>query len=138
MNPFLIVIALVAAGVLVWWLMRLRQNDAVDAILKSESAPGRLCTRAHLIDGGNHIAVALALDPQQISYRNGDFAATVDIDKIDEIEYGSDLVTGGIADGAVLRLRAHGRAIEFVLDVATAERWSQQLPPHLQPRLKTA
>lgn len=46
------------------------------------------------------------------------------------MEYGSDLVAGGIADGAVLRLRSHGRAIEFVLDVAAAEQWSRRLPPH--------
>jgi len=30
----------------------------------------------------------------------------------------------------VLRLRAHGRAIEFILDMATARRWSELLPPH--------
>lgn len=54
----------------------------------------------------------------------------LDIDQIDEVEYGSDLLTGGIASGAVLRLRAHGRAIEFVLDLATANKWSELLPPH--------
>jgi hypothetical protein len=40
------------------------------------------------------------------------------------------LITGGIADGAVLRLRFHGRAFEFVIDNAGAGQWSRHLLPH--------
>lgn len=53
-----------------------------------------------------------------------------DVGQIDEVEYGSDLVSGAIADSAILRLRAHGRAFEFVLDTMAAERWCHILPPH--------
>jgi hypothetical protein len=89
-----------------------------------------IVSHAQLIDGRNHIPVALTLEPQQISYGNRDLDGSIDIGQIDEVEYGSDLVTGGIADGAVLRLRSHGRAIEFVLGMVDAEEWSHRLPPH--------
>lgn len=55
---------------------------------------------------------------------------TIAVDQLDEVEYGSDLVTGGIADGAVLRLRSHGRAIELLLEMPAAQEWSRSLPPH--------
>jgi len=97
------------------------------AQLRPESA---IVSHAQLIDGRNHIAVALTLESRQIVYGNADIEESIDIVQIDEVEYGSDLVTGGIADGAVLRLRSHGRAIEFVIDMASAERWSSLLPPH--------
>ena len=83
-----------------------------------------------MIDGRNNIPVALTLERQQIIYGNGDLNGSIEIGQIDEVEYDSDLVTGGIAQGAVLRLRAHGRALEFVLDMTSAERWSLLLPPH--------
>jgi len=85
---------------------------------------------AQLIDGRDHIPVALTLETQQILYGNADFERSIDIVQIDEVEYGSDLVTGGIADGAVLRLSSHGSALEFVIDMAAAARWSALLPPH--------
>ena len=42
----------------------------------------------------------------------------------------AQLDDGVIADCAILRLRAHGRAFEFVLDTMAAERWCHILPPH--------
>lgn len=97
------------------------------AQLRAESA---IVSHAQLIDGRNQVAVALALESRQIVYGNVDIEESIDIVQIDEVEYGSDLMTGGIADGAMLRLRWHGRAIEFVIDMASAERWSSLLPPH--------
>lgn len=127
-----VMFALAAASVvgLVWWYLRLRTADRMVEMMSHTDAGAMLSSRAQLIDGANHIPVALSLDPIRITYRNADLDATIDMHQIDEVEYGSDLVTGGIADGAVLRLRAHGRAIEFVLDSASAERWSHHLPPH--------
>ena len=94
------------------------------------AADAVLVSRALLIDGSNHIPVALTLGPQRIVYGNEGLECSIDIVQIDEVEYGSDLVTGGIADGALLRLRWHGHAIEFALKMAAADRWSTLLPPH--------
>ena len=122
--------ALVIVAVVVSvWLMQRRREEARFAA--AEARPGAvLVSHAHLIDGRNHIPVALTLGSQQILYGNADLDASIDMEQIDEVEYGSDLVTGGIADGAVLRLRSHGRATEFILDMASANRWSALLPPH--------
>lgn len=122
--------ALLALGGLAWWFTRVRVEDRLSAILTNGRSLSTISSRAQLIDGANHVPVALTLDPRRITYRSSDLDASIDVHDIDEVEYGSDMMTGGIADGAVLRLRTHGRAFEFVLDMAAAERWSHQLPPH--------
>ena len=121
--------AALAVAALFWWITRSRE-DRMTAIVTRLAATGILSSRAQLIDGVNHIPVALSLDASRIKYANADLDASIDVRQIDEVEYASDLVTGGIADGAVLRLRSHGRAFEFVLDLPTAERWCHRLPPH--------
>jgi hypothetical protein len=121
-------LAVVIVVALSWWNHR-RRDDLRDAA--ADRGPDAvLVSHAQLIDGRDHIPVALTLGRQQIVYGNAGLERSIDIVQIDEVEYGSDLVTGGIADGAVLRLRSHGRAIEFVLDMASADRWSALLPPH--------
>ena len=129
-SDLLIALGVFALIALVWWYRRSRVNDSMDLILTKHRPSAMVSSRAELVDGRNHIPVALTLEQQQIHYENSDLDAQLDIDHIDEVEYGSDLLTGGIATGAVLRLRIHGRAIEFVLDMATARKWSELLPPH--------
>jgi hypothetical protein len=123
-------LALVAVAALIWWYRRQRNDDALNGFMSKHRDTARICSRAELVDGRNHIPVALTLEPEQIYYENSDLDASLDIDHIDEVEYASDLLTGGISNGAVLRLRAHGRAIEFVLDMPSAEKWARLLPPH--------
>jgi hypothetical protein len=129
-NFLLIAVGVPAIAALVWWYRRSRVNDSFESILLRHRPTAKVSSRAELVDGRNHIPVALTLEQLAIYYENPDLDAMLDIDQIDEVEYGSDLLTGGIASGAVLRLRAHGRAIEFVLDMATASKWSELLPPH--------
>jgi hypothetical protein len=129
-NFLLIAFGVPALAALVWWYRRSRVNDSFESILLRHRPTAKVSSRAELVDGRNHIPVALTLEQLTIYYENPDLDAMLDIDQIDEVEYGSDLLTGGIASGAVLRLRAHGRAIEFVLDMATASKWSELLPPH--------
>jgi len=129
-NFLLIALGVPAIAALVWWYRRSRVNDSFESILLRHRPTAKVSSRAELVDGRNHIPVALTLEQLAIYYENPDLDAMLDIDQIDEVEYGSDLLTGGIASGAVLRLRAHGRAIEFVLDMATASKWSKLLPPH--------
>lgn len=131
MIYFVTISLAITAGLLALWYVRLRAGDRITAIMTRRGATSLLSSRAQLIDGANHIPVALSLDAERVTYENENFDASIDVRQIDEVEYGSDLVTGGIANGATLRLRSHGRAFEFVLDVAVAERWSQTLPPHL-------
>jgi hypothetical protein len=121
-------VALVTLIALTWWYRRSRDNQRF--ALQAARPGATVCSRAELIDGGRHIPVALTLDPKQVVYQSNSFDASIDIGMIDEVEYGTDLVTGAIAHGAVLRLRSHGRAIEFVLDKAAAELWSRSLPAH--------
>jgi len=129
MTILFAVAAAAALVALVWWYRRERANDVFKGIM-SRHRDARICSKAELVDGRNHIPVALTLEQSQIYYQNADLDATVDIDHIEEVEYASDLLTGGISSGAVLRLRAHGRAMEFVLDFSSAEKWAQLLPPH--------
>jgi hypothetical protein len=124
----LAVLAVIAAAALVWSMRRRR--DGARFAAAAEKPGASIVSHAQLIDGRNHIAVALTLGLSEIVYANSDMEGSIDLGQIDEVEYGSDLITGGIADGAVLRLRSHGRAMEFVLDMASADRWSALLPPH--------
>jgi len=131
MNDMLLLpLAIIAVAGLAWWYHRSRVADSFSTVMSQRPATATVYSRAQWIDGANHVVVALGLEPLQITYRNHDFDASIDINRIDEVEYASDLVTGGIAHGAVLRVRAHGRAIEFVLDSAAADEWSRALPPH--------
>jgi hypothetical protein len=128
LGTALAALAILAVVALAWSIHRRRDDARFAAAERRPDA--MLVSHAQLIDGRNHIPVALTLGHQQIVYGNAGLEGSIDIVQIDEVEYGSDLVTGGIADGAVLRLRSHGRAIEFVLDMAAADRWSALLPPH--------
>jgi hypothetical protein len=121
-------LAAIGVAAIAWSIHRRHDDDRFAAAVARPDA--KLVSHAHLIDGRNHIPVALTLGSREIRYGNADLDAAIDIVQIDEVEYGSDLVTGGIADGAVLRLRSHGRAIEFVLDMVAADKWALMLPPH--------
>ena len=140
-NYLLFALGVPALAALFWWYRRSRVNDGFDLILTRHRPTAKVSSRAELVDAMNapskHALIALTLEQQHIYYQNSDLDATLDIDQIDEVEYSSDLLTGGIATGAVLRLRAHGRAIEFVLDMASARRWSELLPPHRMDQIGT-
>ena len=126
------ILALAAAALiaLAWWYRRSRANDSFDGIIARRKKTAMISSRAELVDGRNHIPVALTLDQGSIYYENADLDASLEVDRLDEVEYASDLLTGTISGGKVLRLRGHGRAVEFILDLASAEKWSQHLPPH--------
>lgn len=128
MVTFTVVVltAVVVAGVAYW--MAKRRDSMFDVLMARRKATAKISSKAELVDGRNHIPVALTLDPAQIYYENTDLEAALDIDRIDEVEYGSELVTGEPAKGSVLRLRSNGRAVEFVLNPIAARQWSELLP----------
>ena len=126
-----LIVAGAAAGVaaLLWWSTRLRSGERA-AVATVRTLSAALVSPAMLIDGAHDIPVALSLNGGRVRYESADRDASFDVHDIDEVEYASDLMTGSIAGGAMLRLRSHGRAFEFALDMAAAERWSRRLPPH--------
>ncbi|HLJ74912.1 MAG TPA: hypothetical protein VKU62_10030 [Thermoanaerobaculia bacterium] len=121
-----IIFGAVAISVLVWTLRRehLREGFAQQIRRRQESA--RISSMAELIDGGSHIPVALTLERSQIFYESSALQAGLEIARIDEVEYDSEQGTGQ----NILRLRARGQSLEFVLDPAVAREWAALLPPH--------
>jgi hypothetical protein len=113
----LVIPALLALG---WWLWR---------SLRATSNHRGLRSRARFIDGPNHIPVSIALERSRIAFFNSEFADSLSLDAVETIEYVSDLVTGDIADGAVMRLTSRGHEFDFAMDAAAATEWSRALPP---------
>jgi len=103
-----------------WWLFRR---------LRAIGSHKGLRSRARLIDGSNHIPVSIALERSRIAFFNSEFEDSLNLDAVDGVEYVSDLVTGGIADGAVMRLTSRGHEFDFAMDASAAKAWSGALPP---------
>ena len=125
----LTVVGLVVLAVLVWVFVRMRAKDHIDEIMAKRRGSCRLVTRAALLEGLEKIPVSLALSDDSIYYENMDLQAALELRHIDEIEYDDETATGHSVAGKALRLRAHGHAFEFLLDLPTARQWEQALPP---------
>lgn len=121
------VVVLVA---LVYLFLRIRSKDLLDEYIKRRSATSRVCTRADFVEGLERIPVALALTDDTIYYENPDLQASLELKRIDEVEYDDETATGQSVGGKVLRLRSHGHTFEFVMDANTARLWQTALPPH--------
>ena len=115
---------------LVVLFLRIRTRDLVDEYVKRRGASSRLSTRADYVEGMQRIPVALALTADTIYYENPDLQASIDLARIDEIEYDDETATGQNVEGKVVRVRSHGHTFEFVVDVESARRWEAALPTH--------
>ena len=106
-------------------------QDILTAIMNSRRSASKVVTKGDYVDGMEHIQVALALDDSMFHYENSDMKAYIEIARIDEVEYDSELATGkDVDEKKVLRLRSHGQAFEFILDKPDVERWISVFPPH--------
>lgn len=123
------VVGLVVLAALIWIYLRMRMTDHLDEIMAKRKAGSRIVCRADFLEGIEKIPVCLALDDDVIYYENPDLQATIELRHIEEIEYDDETATGHSVAGKALRLRAHGHAIEFILDPATARKWEELLPP---------
>jgi hypothetical protein len=125
---------------LVWLFAKTRSKDRLDGMMKQRASGSRLVTRAEYVESLAHIPVSLALSDSTIFYENGDMQASIDLDRVDEIEYDDELATGqAIAHGKALRLRSHGHTFEFLIDAASAQKWSTILPPkHFDDAIRAA
>jgi hypothetical protein len=122
-----------AAGVavvyLVWNLYRRFGADRLAELNERRRASSRMVGRGEFVDGNRHLDVALAVTQSTLFYENADMQASLDLDWVREIEYDTELATGGrIPNGKVLRLRSDSQVFEFVLPDDTVARWHLVLP----------
>jgi hypothetical protein len=124
------VVGLVLLVALVVLFLRIRMKDLVEEYVKRRSADSRVCSRADFVEGMERIPVALALTHDTIYYESPDLQASLELQRIEEVEYDDETATGQSVDGKTLRLRSHGHTFEFVLDTDTARLWQTALPQH--------
>lgn len=125
----LTVVGLIVAAALILLFLRVRRSDMLDEMIAKRRPSARVCSRADLIEGIERIPVALALSDDAIYYENTDLQASIELPRIEEVEYDDETSTGRSVPGKALRLRAHGHTFEFALDMATARQWQAALPP---------
>ena len=121
-----VVLGALAVLALGWGFRAAHLREGFARLIRRRRITARISSMAELIDGGNHIAVALTLERSQIFYESSALHARLDIARLDEVEYDSEQGSGK----NILRLRAHGQSVVFVLDRAAAEEWAVLLPPH--------
>ena len=131
--PWLGTVTLVGLVVLVGLIIvffRLRMRDLLDEFIKKRSATSRVSSRVDFVEGRERIPVALSLTDDTLYYENPDMQASVELRRIEEVEYDDETATGQAVEGRALRLRSHGHTFEFVMDANTARLWQAALPPH--------
>lgn len=129
----LTLIGAVALIVLVVFFLRVRQKDLLAAVIERRAKNAKLVSRAQYVEGAEKIPVAISLTADTIIYENPDLDASFDLNRIDEIEYAEDLVTGKTIEphSKVLRLRSHGTTFEFMMPQQDAAKWQSALPPRM-------
>lgn len=134
------IIGIVALAALVVVYLKLRQRDLIGAFMDKRRASSRLVSRADYVEGAEKIPVSLSLGADTLYYENADLEASFELSRLDEIEYGEDLMTGvDVPHGyRILRLRSHGATFEFMLEKAEADKWAAALPARAMGGAPTA
>lgn len=124
------VVGVVVLAVLVVVYLRLRQQDMIGALMDKRRATARIVSRAEHIEGREHVPVAIALTEDTFYYENPDLDASFELNRIDEIEYDDESLTGKSVEPScrVLRIRSHNTAFEFILSKEDAAKWMAVLP----------
>jgi len=133
-------VGLVVLAVLVVIFLKVRQKDLIGAMMAKRQPTAKLVSRADYVEGMETMPVALSLTADSLYYENPDLEASFDLNRIDEIEYSDELITGKMIDDdcTALRVRSHGTAFEFVLEKADAQKWMAALPPKTIAQTPTA
>src|SRR5437867_5986047 len=121
-----IVVGVLAVAALFWGLRVARSKDSFAELIQRRKSTATISSMAELVDGGNHIPVALTLEKTQIFYESNFLQAKLEIARLDEVEYDSEQGTGK----NILRLRAHSQSFQFILDPSSARDWAVLLPAH--------
>jgi hypothetical protein len=125
------VVLIAAVVVLGWLLARKLSQDKMQMFLNKRKGEAKIAVPADFVEANARIPVALAVTENKLYYENSDLEASLDLEQIEEVEYGSELFTGQeVSNGRVLRLRSHGHSFEFVLDKVNGERFESVLPQH--------
>ena len=119
----------VAVAFLGWNLYRRLGTDRIAELNDRRRGSSRMVGRGEFVDGNRHLDVALAVSQSTFFYENADMKASLDLQWVREIEYDTELATGGaVPGGKVLRLRSDSQTFEFVLPNETVARWHMVLP----------
>jgi hypothetical protein len=130
-GALLTVIGIVAVVAMAIVLLKSFSNDALHALIEKRRAASKIVGRAELVEGLERIPVALALDDSAFHYENPDLTASIELKRIDEVEYSKELSTGTeVEKGEVLLLRSHGQAFEFIIGALESGQWHAALPAH--------
>jgi hypothetical protein len=130
MPTWTLIAAVIALAVLGWNLYRRRGAGRIEKFMERRQPTARMVSRAEFIDGGRQVAVALAVTDSTFFYENAAMQASLDLQWVREIEYGTELTNGGaVAGGKVLRLRCYSQTFEFVLPNEVVARWHMMMPP---------
>lgn len=125
-------VGIVVLAGLVWFFFRTKHKDEIQALIAKRQRTSKFAGPASFVEGRERIPVAIAVDDRCFYYENADLQASLDLDRIEEIEYAGDTATGlDVHDGKVLRLRSHGQMFEFIIDKASAGSWTSAMPVHL-------
>jgi len=122
------IVGIVVLAALIWLYVQLRSKDHLDEMMARRSASVKLISRANYVEGLERIPVALSIGDDSIFYENPDLEAKLELRQIEEVEYDDETATGQSVQGKALRLRSHGHTFEFVVDMATAQKWQAMLP----------
>ena len=130
------VAGIVLLAVLVVLFLWMRRQDQLSSMLEKRRASSQLVSRAEFSAGLERIPVAVALTSEHLYYENPDMQADLELNRIEEIEYDDETVTGhAVPEGSrVMRVRSHGSAFEFVMPQAEAVKWQAALPPKSNAR----
>jgi hypothetical protein len=125
-----VILMFIVGGVLavaaLFWGFRVARSRGFAELIRSRKATSRITSMAQLVDGANHIPVALTLEQTQIFYESNFLQARLEIARLDEVEYDSEQGTGK----NILRLRAHNQTFQFILDQSSVRDWAVLLPAH--------
>src|SRR5947207_15975251 len=80
------VVGLAVLVALIVLFLRIRMQDLVEEHVKRRSAGSRVCTRADFVEGRERIPVALQPTDDTIYYENPDLQASLEPDRIDEVD----------------------------------------------------
>lgn len=125
---WILVAAALAVGV-GWALYRKLGSRHLQRILDRRRPSSRIVSLGEFVEGGRHMAVALALTDAAFYYESSDMQASLDLEWIEEVSYDSELATGRVVvDAQVLRLRCQSQLFEFVLSSDVVAAWKAAMP----------
>jgi len=119
----------IAVAFVGWKLYRRFGVDRIAELNERRRGSSRMVGRGEFVDGNRHLDVALAVTQSTFFYENSDMQASLDLQWVREIEYDTQLATGGVVPGGkVLRLRSDSQTFEFVVPDDMVARWHVMMP----------